>query len=541
MMVSTPELERNSIKFRRFTTVLSLLGVYLLIYASCVQSSSFKWPKRAHDLNADYIIGGSFPVFLSEKNETKCQSDNRRFQLFTSLRGKAVNCYRMNVFGLMWVEAMLFAIEEINNNTNILTNITLGYDIRDSANEVQFAMRNALDFSLTKGRAVYEDFATNRTCANSSVVAVIGGAGSKISKAAAYVLGVTSIPQISYSSTSPSLSDKANFPSFLRTIPPDYIQAQVMADLVTFYNWSYVSTIATDEDYGRLGIEAFKREIKTRNVCISVDELFHPDYTLAETKDQIARIVRALKEDKLAKVVVLFCEIPNALAFLEEAEKQNLAGKTWIGTDSWGDKNSILSFRDSTVGGMLGIVPSKGNIEKFEQHMAHLTPLNTEHNPWFQDFWQGTFGCRKERTKNTCEGSSSNNTEVNQQNCSLYHVRCSGFSSGARLPNAASLELNKAANVMDAVYSVALALDDVIKCKTGRGLLANGTCPSVKNGVRPSDILTYIKNLSFIGKLGFPIVFDKYGDIKGECIVFLTFNSKIITFTSPSLETRFIR
>lgn len=42
----------------------------------------------------------------------------------------------MNVFGLMWVEVMLFVIEEINNNINILMNIILGYDIWDSVNEV---------------------------------------------------------------------------------------------------------------------------------------------------------------------------------------------------------------------------------------------------------------------------------------------------------------------------------------------------------------------------------------------------------------------
>lgn len=515
-MVPTPEFERNSGNVCCIVTILCFLVSNVVIYASCAQDSNVKSPKRAQDLNGDFILGGLFPVFLSEKNATKCYSDNKRFQLFSSLRGQAVSCYRMNLFGLMWVEAMLFAIEEINNNSKILSNVTLGYDIRDSANEVQFAMNDALDFSSsTESGTIYnKDSRTNNTCSNSSIVAVIGGAGSKISKAAAYVLGVTSIPQISYSSTSPSLSDKANFPSFLRTIPPDYIQAQVMADLVTFFNWSYVSTVATDEDYGRLGIEAFKREIKTRNVCISVDELFHPDYTLPQTKAQIARIVSALKADTLAKVVVLFCEIPNALAFLEEAERQNLAGKTWIGTDSWGDKKSILSFKDSIVGGMLGIVPSKGNIEKFERHMAHLTPLNTEHNPWFEDFWQGTYGCRKERTKNACE-ENSNNTKVNQQNHSFHSVSCNGFSSGKRLPNAASLELNKAANVMDAVYSVALALDGIIKCKKGCGLLADGACPSVKNGVSPSDILTYIKNLSFTGKLGFPIVFDKYGDIKG--------------------------
>lgn len=42
----------------------------------------------------------------------------------------------MNVFGLMWVEVMLFVIEEIKNNINILMNIILGYDIWDSVNEV---------------------------------------------------------------------------------------------------------------------------------------------------------------------------------------------------------------------------------------------------------------------------------------------------------------------------------------------------------------------------------------------------------------------
>lgn len=41
-------------------------------------------------------------------------------------------------------------------------------------------------------------------------------------------------------------------------------------------------------------------------------------------------------------------------------------GKIWIGIDLWGDKNLILFFRDLIVGGMLGIVLSKGNIEKFE-------------------------------------------------------------------------------------------------------------------------------------------------------------------------------
>ncbi|XP_068705142.1 extracellular calcium-sensing receptor-like [Montipora foliosa] len=521
-MASTQGLQRKRLIFYCFfyACLFCLIFIPNLSKSKALDGSILNHPTQALDFDGDFIIGGLFPVFLSEKNATKCQTTNQRFQKFASPRRGVEGCYRMNLFGLMWVEAMLFAIEEINNSTEILPNITLGYDIRDSANDVQFAMNVALDF-ISGYRALKDKGdQSNRTCSNSSVIAVIGGAGSKISKAAGYILGVVSVPQISYSSTSPSLSNKANFPSFLRTIPPDHIQAQVIADLVTFYRWSYVSTIATDEDYGRLGIEAFKREIKTMNVCISVDELFHPDYTLTDTKAQVARIVRALKADHLAKVVVLFSDLPNALAFLEEAERQNLEGKTWIGTDSWGDKTSVLSFRDSIVGGMLSVVPSKGNIDKFERHMAKLTPKNTRHNPWFQYFWQGAYGCKEEKNENLNETHFTKNIsagkwpEISHQSI----LSCPGFANG-NLPNAASLQLNKAANVMDAVYAVALALDRMVKCKNGAGILPNGTCLEVRNRLQNVELLAYLKNLSFTGKLGFPIVFDKRGDIKGNYLV----------------------
>lgn len=112
--------------------------------------------------------------------------------------------------------------------------------------------------------------------------------------------------------------------------------------------------------------------------------------------------------------------------------------------------------------------------------------------------------------------------------------------SGVWLLNVVSLELNKVVNVMDVVYFVVLVFDDVIKCKIGCGFFVNGICFSVKNGVRLLDILIYIKNLLFIGKFGFLIVFDKYGDIKGECIVFFIFNLKIIIFISLFLEMCFI-
>lgn len=180
-----------------------ILILNILISASSGQSFNSFAPRRAQNIKGDFIIGGLFPVFLREKSTTKCYDNNRGFQQFKSLRGDTLNCYKMNVFGLMWVEAMLFAIEEINNST-----------IRDTGNEVQFAMEAALDFSSRFEKPSKGSHSNRTQCYNSSVVAVIGGAGSKISKAAGYILGVSSIPQISYSSTSPSLSIKSNFLRF---------------------------------------------------------------------------------------------------------------------------------------------------------------------------------------------------------------------------------------------------------------------------------------------------------------------------------------
>ena len=57
-----------------------------------------------------------------------------------------------------------------------------------------------------------------------------------------------------YSATSSDLSDKGRFSDFLRVVPSDYYQAQVMVDIVKYYNWTYVSTVYTDGNYGIKGL-----------------------------------------------------------------------------------------------------------------------------------------------------------------------------------------------------------------------------------------------------------------------------------------------
>lgn len=40
-------------------------------------------------------------------------------------------------------------------------------------------------------------------------------------------------------------------------VPPDSYQAQAMVDIVTALGWNYVSTLASEGNYGESGVEAF--------------------------------------------------------------------------------------------------------------------------------------------------------------------------------------------------------------------------------------------------------------------------------------------
>lgn len=87
----------------------------------------------------------------------------------------------------------MFAIEEINNSTNLLPGITIGYQIYDSCASVSIAVQTA--FQLTNGQDL--EFDTRQNCSNSGrVMAIVGESGSSASIAMSRVTGSFNIPQV---------------------------------------------------------------------------------------------------------------------------------------------------------------------------------------------------------------------------------------------------------------------------------------------------------------------------------------------------------
>ena len=428
--------------------------------------SSLIWHKNT---SADYIIAGIFPIHYYSSSKSS---------------------FVFNPAGLTWVEAMLLAIQEINNNNDILPNITIGYALYDSCNDASFGLHAALDIiqepkripSFPRRKYVSETPKDAVACfcnkTKPSVIAVIGDAASASSTRIASVLGASEIkmPQISYSSTSTVLSNKKYYPSFLRTIPPDEYQAMFIIDIFKRFKWTYVSFIASDDAYGRLGVENLLPLLENENICVAVSDVFE---ATESGRTKVRDIVAKLVKDEKAKIIVLWCQYPQAELFLQEAERQKLFDRIWIATETWGSNTLVKRIEKRVVGGLLGIIPAAVEYAPFDDFLASVTPNVSTVNPWLDIYWRQEFNC----------GSPDNRT---------YHCN-------SKLPvNAKSLPRNKFANVMDAVYTVAHALNSAREHASSQVY--------AESKISPKTLLHYIKSVNFTGKANLRVSFNENGD-----------------------------
>ena len=144
---------------------------------------------------------------------------------------------------------------------------------------------------------------------------------------------------MSYASTGTSLSDKTRYDYFARTVPPDTFQALALVDLVTSFNWSYVSIVSSEGQYGDSGMKAFIHEARARNICIAVNEKV-PN---SANDLQFDLIFANLQTKPNAKAVVLFVRMEDARGILKAAKRaRNINFFTWVASDGWGKEEKLV-------------------------------------------------------------------------------------------------------------------------------------------------------------------------------------------------------
>ncbi|XP_020916270.1 uncharacterized protein LOC110253659 isoform X2 [Exaiptasia diaphana] len=209
--------------------------------------------------------------------------------------------------------------------------------------------------------------------AKDDVVAVIGAYRSECSAAAAKVLGSSShkVPQISYGSTSPRLSDKTKYKYFFRTSASDVHQARAISAFFRTYRWPEVGIVSTSDSYGGDLASDFKKEVEGMSDM--------PVRVVSIQKFPVngrANVVRP-KVDKLksagTKVNLISMVRNDAETVFQQIRELGMTGKGWVWLASDGATTSTFDKQkdlETAMQGMLGIQPKKGEGPLFLRFLA---------------------------------------------------------------------------------------------------------------------------------------------------------------------------
>ncbi|XP_060110807.1 vomeronasal type-2 receptor 26-like [Heteronotia binoei] len=147
--------------------------------------------------NRDHLKFSSSTVKTEAKNYAPLKSSLVKILPADTVLSKS----RMRGMGVVTknyqhILALEFAIKEINENPQILPNITLGFHIYDSYLDATWTYHATLQLISMRNR-----FVPNYTCAlQDSLMAVIGGLASETSHQIANILGIYKIPQMDFQS-----------------------------------------------------------------------------------------------------------------------------------------------------------------------------------------------------------------------------------------------------------------------------------------------------------------------------------------------------
>uniref|UniRef100_A0A3Q2HQ15 Taste receptor type 1 member 2 n=1 Tax=Equus caballus TaxID=9796 RepID=A0A3Q2HQ15_HORSE len=349
-------------------------------------------------LAGDYLLGGLFTLHANVKGTV-----NLRY-----LKVPKCKEYEMKVLGYNLMQAMRFAVEEINNHRSLLPGVLLGYEIVDicyvfnNVHPVLYFLAGE-DYLLP----IEDDYSSYAP----RVVAVIGPDNSESTMTVAHFLSLFLLPQITYSAISDDLRDKLSFPAVLRTVLGAHHHMEAMVQLMVHFRWNWI-------------------------IVLEVLPMPQPNQTVTPYERQrLVVIVQKLKQST-ARVVVVFSPDLALHNFFLEVLNQNFTGAVWIASESWAVDPVLHNLTELRhTGTFLGVTTQRMTI------------------PGFNEFRLRRAQARQPAPNRTSKGATCN------QECDTCLDTTSSFKTILTLSGDRT-----SYGVYSAVYTVAHALHSLLGC-----------------------------------------------------------------------------
>ncbi|CAN2390516.1 hypothetical protein PRIEUP_LOCUS553, partial [Pristimantis euphronides] len=268
-----------------------------------------------------------------------------------------------------------FAINKINQNPNILPNITLGYQIYDSCLDERLAVKSVLHLLCGPNKEI-----PNYCCEEGGPLAgVIGDYHSSTTVPAAQILGIYGYTQISYGATDYSLTDRLLYPHVFRTVQNHHVHNMVIAKLLQHFGWTWVGILVSNDDIGENELQVLTEYMREYGICaaftIKVTE------EISTTCGKISDIIKNLG----VNIILLCGTYTNQMTYFLMGCDINIYYKTFIIPPSWASCSVITENHIPYFNGSLTVQLSSPPIpgtEEFVKNYKNLSIID-----FLRSFW----------------------------------------------------------------------------------------------------------------------------------------------------------
>ncbi|XP_060110763.1 vomeronasal type-2 receptor 26-like [Heteronotia binoei] len=355
------------------------------------------------------------------------------------------------------VLALVFAVNEINGDPQLLPNNTLGFQILNSYYVARMTYKAILSLLSTQER-----FVPNFKCVTQkNLIAVIGGFLSRTSVSMATILSIYKAPQLAYGSFSKVHEEKTLFHFLYQMVPSETHQYWGIVRLLLYFTWTWVGLLTVDDDYGDKFLQTILPILAKNSICFAfMLKLPKPAYV-----EEFVNLLLMQWEwypvlmDGKANVCCVYGE-PSVMTILRillfQAPMFSLPplGKVWIITSHWDFESVSLQriWNIDSFHGALSITIHSNQPPGFQKFLQVIRPSWTKGDGFIQNFWEQAFSCSLKtfttqvEYKKVCTGDE----KLESLPRVLFEMSMTGYSY----------------NVYNAVYAAAHALHEMYMSKS---------------------------------------------------------------------------
>ncbi|NP_001092963.1 vomeronasal 2 receptor 24 precursor [Rattus norvegicus] len=377
------------------------------------------------------VIVGFFPAFaaypLNETTDWRMTKFTRDIMIEFKLRN--YQC----------ILAMMFAIEEINSNPYLLSNVSLGFEV----NNVPHGQRKTLG-KLFGSLSGYDCAMPNyRIASEKNTAAVLTGPSWAISEYIGTLLDLYKFPQLTFGPFDSLLSEQRRFSSLYQVAPKDTSLTVGIVSLMLHFHWIWVGLFIIDDHKGAQTLSDLRSEMDKNGVCTAFVEMIvvtRGSFFTKSWKNQVQIL------ESSSNVIIIYGDSDSLLSLIVNIKQKLLTWKVWVLISQWDVSKFDDYFMVDSLHGALIFSHHREEIPNFTDFMQKSNPSKYPEDTYLHVLWHIFFNC-----------------SFVKKDCKIVHNCLPNASLGFLPGNIFDMAMSEESyNVYNAVYAVAHSLHEMI-------------------------------------------------------------------------------